>query len=122
MTNNRQDSLQDAKQETTPARRRVRPGYIGILCLVLMLGGMASAYGKPMYTDNKSPALTSVNINTASAKEIAAALTGVGKKKAEKIVMYRDQHGPFEAVEALIKVKGIGKKILARNLDRVVLE
>lgn len=122
MTSNRQGGRQGGNQEAKPASRRAQPGYIGILCLVLMLGGMTAAYAKPMHKDNQPPAQASVNINTASAKEIATALLGVGKKKAGNIVMYRDQHGPFEAVATLIKVKGIGKKILARNLDRVALE
>ena len=56
-----------------------------------------------------------VNINTASAAEIAEALSGVGGSKADAIVRYREQFGPFESVEELTEVQGIGDATLLRN-------
>lgn len=56
-----------------------------------------------------------VNVNTASAQEIAEALKGVGPKKAEAIVDYRKANGPFKKVEDLTEVKGIGDKTLEAN-------
>ena len=37
-----------------------------------------------------------VNVNTASAEEIAEGLDGVGLRKAEAIIDYREQNGPFQ--------------------------
>jgi len=65
--------------------------------------------GKPVAS------VTAVNINTASAEEIAAALNGVGESKAEAIVAYRKQHGPFKTLADLQNVKGIGEKTLEKN-------
>ena len=48
-----------------------------------------------------------VNINTASAKDIAANLNGIGPKAAAAIVAYRKSNGDFATVEDLTKVKGI---------------
>ncbi|MFV0575686.1 MAG: ComEA family DNA-binding protein [Vibrio sp.] len=62
----------------------------------------------------------SVNINTASAEEISAMLSGVGEAKARNIVEYRDQHGKFVDLEALKKVKGIGQSIVDKNKDRIM--
>ena len=56
--------------------------------------------------------LPKININSATAKEIAKALPGIGLKKAQAIVDYRLQHGDFANVEELLKIKGIGKKSL----------
>jgi competence protein ComEA len=56
-----------------------------------------------------------VNINAATAEEIAAAIKGIGPKKAEAIVTYRQQHGPFQAVDDLKKVPGVGDKIVESN-------
>mgnify|MGYP000044158206 CR=1 FL=1 len=56
-----------------------------------------------------------VNINTANAQEIAKALYGVGKHKANAIVQYRTKHGPFKTIEGIKKVKGIGQAIVAGN-------
>ena len=56
-----------------------------------------------------------ININTASAKQISTALKGVGPKKAEAIVQYRKAHGPFKSLHELQSVKGIGPKTAAAN-------
>ncbi len=56
-----------------------------------------------------------VNINTADAETISKELTGIGMSKAEAIVRYREQHGAFDVPEELLKVKGIGPRVLAAN-------
>ncbi|MPQ75476.1 ComEA family DNA-binding protein [Hydrogenovibrio sp. JE_KL2] len=63
-----------------------------------------------------------VNINSASAEKIATSLNGIGQKKAEAIVAYRNEHGKFMAVSDLAKVKGIGTKTLANNEADILLE
>lgn len=62
-----------------------------------------------------------VNVNTADAATIAAKLDGVGLKKAEAIVRYRDENGRFDAPADLAKVKGIGDATIARNADRIAV-
>ena len=58
-----------------------------------------------------------VDINTATKKELSG-LHGIGAKKAEMIVAYRDAKC-FASVEELAKVKGIGKKIVEKNRDNL---
>lgn len=65
---------------------------------------------------------TPVNINTASADEIAQALYGVGKHKAQAIVRFRQEHGYFKSVQALKKVRGIGQGILDGNIDDIRID
>jgi competence protein ComEA len=55
----------------------------------------------------------SVDINNASVKELSS-LKGIGKSKAEAIVVYRKKHC-FKNINGLIQVKGIGKKIVEKN-------
>ena len=62
-----------------------------------------------------------VNINTASAEEIAAVLNGVGVSKAEKIVEYRNANGPFVHIDELVNVKGIGLRTVDKNRDAILL-
>ncbi len=62
-----------------------------------------------------------VNINTATAEDIAQGLDGVGLKKAQAIVEYREQTGTFVSVDDLLNVKGIGEKTLERNRTFVIL-
>lgn len=61
-----------------------------------------------------------VNINTATASELME-LPGIGAKKAEAILNYRNQHGPFKRVSDLDQVKGIGAKMLAKMKPYVSL-
>ena len=63
-----------------------------------------------------------VNINTASAEEIAAALNGVGLAKAEEIVRYREEHGAFAHADELVNVKGIGLRTVDKNRDLIIVE
>ena len=55
-----------------------------------------------------------ININQADAKALTT-LKGIGKDRAVKIIEYREKNGPFEKIEDLMKVKGIGKKIFEKN-------
>ncbi|AUH01693.1 competence protein ComEA [Prodigiosinella confusarubida] len=62
-----------------------------------------------------------VNINTATAEQLAAIMNGVGLKKAQAIVTYREQNGPFTQIEQLQEVPGIGAALVGRNLSRLKL-
>ncbi len=52
-----------------------------------------------------------ININTATAKELAL-LPGIGEVLAQRIIDYRTESGPFESVDELTNVSGIGEKKL----------
>jgi len=64
---------------------------------------------------------TPVNVNQADAPALAAGLVGVGPAIAEAIVSYRKQHGPFQRLEDLLNVKGIGPRTLERNRANIVV-
>ena len=53
-----------------------------------------------------------LDINTASAEEFVK-VKGIGEKKAERIISYRNEHGSFNSIDELKNVKGIGEKIVA---------
>jgi competence protein ComEA len=57
----------------------------------------------------KTQVPATVNINTASAKELDA-LPGIGAKTAALIVEYRQKNGPFKKIEELMNVRGVGEK------------
>lgn len=105
--------------------------------VAVMQIGLAPAYAEA--TAGVSPAVTqkapaeqnatqksdvpmdAVNINTAPAEHIAEVLNGVGLKKAQAIVDWREQNGKFNSVEQLVEVKGIGESLLVKNRDRITL-
>ena len=85
--------------------RSLRALFLALICLAPV-----SAFAEPL------------NINTASVEQLSTTLTGIGHAKAEAIVAYREQHGPFKAVDELIQVKGIGKATVSKNLDVMTVD
>ena len=63
-----------------------------------------------------------VNVNTDDAAAIAAALDGVGLKRAESIVQHREANGPFQHASELADVKGIGARTVAANSGRIEVD
>ena len=63
---------------------------------------------------------TKIRLNSAGVAELQQ-LHGVGVKKAQDIIDYRQQHGNFKSVDELQNVKGIGPKLLEKNKDRLSL-
>lgn len=78
-------------------------------CAVLLLAGAVHA-GE------------AVNINTADAETLASAINGVGIKKAREIIAYRQQNGPFESVDDLTRVSGIGAQTVEKSRDNLTVK
>lgn len=83
-----------------------------LVLATVLLSGMSFAVEQP----------ATVNINTADAETIAAVLNGVGSVRAQSIVKWREQHGPFTSTEQLAQVRGVGAVVLEKNRERIVLE
>lgn len=92
--------------------------FITFLFMIFSSMGIAeSPKGDPKYENIE----ITVNINKASAEELADLLLGVGLKKAQAIVEYRNSNGLFEKPSSLLFVQGIGPAIVAKNSDRIRL-
>jgi competence protein ComEA len=62
-----------------------------------------------------------INLNTATLEELIT-LDRIGPKYAQRIIDYRDTYGPFENIEDIMKVKGIGPKTFEANKDKITVE
>ena len=79
-----------------------------LLVLMLCFAGIAGA-------------ADDVNINTADAETLMKMLKGVGPEKAAAIVDYRNTNGPFKNPDELMQVKGIGKKLIDMNREKITV-
>ena len=59
-----------------------------------------------------------ININSASVKQLQD-LSGIGQKKAQAIIDYRNENGSFEIIEEIMSVKGIGQGIFDKIKNRI---
>ena len=79
------------------------------LMLALAIGPLAAMAGEP------------VDINNATAAQLEA-INGIGPAKAKAIVDYRSKNGPFQKVEDLEKVDGIGPKMVEKMKPEVTIK
>lgn len=86
----------------------------------LRLSSASTAQPTPS-TNPGSPILSRLELNRASADALSG-LPGIGPKLAQRIVAYRDAHGPFRQVEDLRRVPGIGPKIFEKVRHFVYVE
>ena len=64
---------------------------------------------------------TVININTASEAQLTQ-LDGIGAKKAQQIILYRQMMAPFATADDLANVKGIGKATVDKNRHRITTQ
>ncbi|CRE91984.1 TPA: ComEA family DNA-binding protein [Yersinia enterocolitica] len=78
-----------------------------------------ATHDKMVVTATAGNLQSQININSADAEELAQSLSGIGRKKAEAIVNYREQFGFFTDAEQLLEVPGIGPSFLERNRSKL---
>ncbi|AVP85863.1 ComEA family DNA-binding protein [Aeromonas hydrophila] len=93
-------------------------------CLPLLSQPLQAAdkpVAKPATTVTAAKESGKVNLNTASINELTA-LKGIGEKKAQAIVDYREKQGKFTTVDQLADVSGIGPATLEANRDMIIVK
>lgn len=115
--------LQDGMKLEVPdreeaARRREQPGYQAVSGgdPSGLSGGMNGGTGGG--TDGGAGG--TVNINTASKEELMT-LKGIGEARAEDIISYRQEHGPFNKIEDIMKVSGIKEAAFQKIREKIAV-
>jgi competence protein ComEA len=62
-----------------------------------------------------------ININTAGVEELDT-LPGIGPTFAQRIIEYRENNGPFESIEDIVLVSGIGDATFAKIKDLITIQ
>ncbi len=83
--------------------------FRNFLVAILSLGVFSIAHSAP------------ININSADAATLAQTISGIGPSKAQAIIDYRQENGPFASLDDLVKVQGIGFKTLDRIREFVIV-
>lgn len=93
------------RNSSRPRRRAVWSLLVVAACIALC------ALPALSQQQTSAPAKSSnlININTADATQLQA-LPGIGPAIAERIIQYRQAHGPFKNTEDIKNVQGIGDK------------
>lgn len=92
------------RSRLAPRRHRPATLLLAAFLLAICLGSVGT------------PAMAGpVNLNSADAATLASELKGVGMVKAQRIVDFRQKHGPFRTIDELAQVKGFSQKLIERN-------
>ncbi len=89
---------------------------VAVLVLSLSPLGFAAESQQPTTEE-----ITQIDINSANAEALAAALDGVGLVRAREIVAYREMFGKFRSVDELLEVDGIGPATVERNRHKILV-
>lgn len=60
-----------------------------------------------------------IHLNQADVDTLTQSFKGIGRKRAEAIIAYREANGGFKSIADLALVKGIGKAFVDRNLQQL---
>lgn len=60
-----------------------------------------------------------INLNTAGIDVLSSSVKGIGRKRAEAIIKYREAHGGFKQVSELQNVRGLGKNFVNAHLQEL---
>jgi competence protein ComEA len=91
---------------------KMKTKRFGIAVCILLIGMLVA----PVFL----MAADKINLNTATLEELVT-LERIGPKHAQAIIDYRETYGPFEKIEDIMKVKGIGPKTFEANKDKLAV-
>ena len=97
--------------------------YLLLLALMFVVGsaGLSPATVSAAQNPAVKVSIETIHLNQATAEQLQA-LPGVGPALAERIISYRDEHGPFRSVDQLAEVNGIGEAKLAKLKDQLTVD
>jgi competence protein ComEA len=94
--------------------------FASVLSLFVVSIPVQAATNQPNApTAKESQTSAKIDLNKADALALSKSVKGIGQKRAEAIVKYREEHGKFNSVADLAKVKGFGNRFVESHLSQL---
>lgn len=87
-------------------------------CITVPFALQAQDVKPPVTTAVQQP-VKKINLNTADVSMLTGSFKGIGQKRAQAIVAFRDTHGKFKSLTDLSQVKGLGSSFVKNNLAQL---
>ena len=105
---------------TKPETAKTTPQTEAALSESVALETESEEKGPPAPAKDEPASEGFININTAGISELCT-LTGIGEKKAERIISYRKEHGKFSSIEEIMNISGIKEGTFNKIKDRITV-
>ena len=95
------------------SRSRISIAVSVLLLLVLAVSAPAPVVAAPAKAAPAGSEVRPVDLNTADSAALET-VPGIGKSLSQRIVAFRDKNGPFQSVDDLLKIQGVGEKSIQK--------
>jgi len=86
---------------------------LALALLVSLAGAPALQAAAESKTSSKAATAQPVDINSATLEQLTT-VPGIGPSLAQRIIEFREKQGPFQRIEDLLKIRGIGERSLEK--------
>lgn len=94
--------------------------FIAVLLSLFVVSVPAQANNSPQKPpENERVVRAQINLNQADVATLTGSFKGIGRKRAEAIIAYRENHKGFKSLEELAEVKGLGQHFVEANRDKL---
>lgn len=90
-----------------------------IIAILLSFFVMSLPLHAAQPTPQPSKSTARIDLNTVDVTKLTGSFKGIGQKRAEAIIAYRDSHKGFKSIEELAEVKGLGQKFMEKNREKL---
>lgn len=93
--------------------------FISLLSFFVLSTHLYAANPAVTRTVSEHSSSSPINLNTADVKALSKSVKGIGVKRAEAIIKYREAHDGFKSVTDLEQVPGFGKRFVDKNRNEL---
>lgn len=93
--------------------------FLSTLAVTLPTHASVTPPNKPAIVKPLAPVASKIDLNKADLSQLTGSYKGIGKKRAQAIIDYRQSHNGFKSIEELAQVKGLGQHFLETHREKL---